>query len=67
MESLKKFFTNEAFLKRLKSFLWRTAGMVTAAGLAFVLAELTAWDPNSMLTVVAGLVIGEITKQLNKK
>jgi len=51
---------------RFKSLYWRTGGMAASAFLLEVQQYLTDWDASSLIVVVAGLVIGEITKKLNK-
>jgi hypothetical protein len=56
-----EFFTSS----RMKSLYWRTFAMFSAGGLDILLKTLTEWDASATVTVFAGLIIGEITKQLN--
>jgi hypothetical protein len=67
MDSFKQFLKSDAFKKRLKSFFWRMGGMMASSSMAFTIAELTAWNPNSVATIFVGLVFGEVTKYLNSK
>ena len=58
--------------KRIKSLLWRAGGMAFVAGGAYILnvGDVFAIDPKALLNVAIlafmGLVVGEITKILNK-
>lgn len=63
----------EELLKRLKSFAWRLLGMSLAAGLAFVSSNLDLLDSialspelKGLIVMIAGLVIGECTKWINR-
>lgn len=51
--------------KRFKAFYWATFAMSVAGFLDLVLQELTAWDPENTITVMAGLVFAQITKAIN--
>lgn len=57
--------------KRIESLLWRSAGMATVAGLAYVMEVGDIWmlDTKALVSVVAitfaGLLMGEFTKLLN--
>lgn len=51
--------------KRFKAFYWSSFAMVLAGFLDLIVTELTAWDPNHTITVMAGLVIAQVTKALN--
>ena len=53
------------YLKRLKSFAWRTGMMVLATLVAFLLENLSLLDLNPQVTVVMGLILGEVSKYLN--
>lgn len=55
------------FIKRLKSFLWRAAMLGIAAGLSWILSNLSILDLNPFWTTLIGLVLGEISKYLNTK
>lgn len=56
---------NEQFLKRLKSFGWRTLMMVLAFGVAFLLENLSLLELDPTLVTILGLVLGEVSKFLN--
>lgn len=51
---------------RIKSFLWRGSGMVAVSVLSFVIENASELNIPVWGVVVAGLVVGEITKWLNK-
>lgn len=55
------------YLNRLKSFAWRTGMMVLAAIVAFTLENLDLLELNPQVTVVVGLILGEVSKFLNGK
>jgi len=63
---------NEALKNRLKSLLWRAGGMSFVAVAAYILqlGDVFAIDPKALLNIAilafVGLVLGEITKLLNK-
>jgi hypothetical protein len=57
---------NAQLKKRLKSFSWRLGGMVVVAVLAFVVDNATLLEIPPYLVVVLGLILGEVTKYLNK-
>lgn len=63
---------NEQLVKRFKSLLWRASGMAFVAGCAYILqvGDIFALDPKTLLNLMImagmGLVVGEITKLLNK-
>jgi len=57
---------NKAILiKRFKSFVWRLGGLVLSAVLNFAGGQLGLFNMPPEVVAVVGLVIGEITKQLN--
>lgn len=56
---------NELLLKRVKSLLWRAAMMGVAVALAFLAENLASLELGETVTVVLGLVLGEISKALN--
>ena len=58
---------NQELKKRLKSFGWRLGGMVAAAVVAFLAANLELFELPPEVTVIVGLVLGEITKSLNNR
>ena len=57
---------------RLKSLLWRAGGMSVVAAMAYILnvGDVFAIEPKALINVAIlafmGLVLGEITKILNK-
>ena len=53
--------------KRMISLYWSSGTMLIAGTLAVILEQLTAWDPNNLITVFCGLIFAQITKQLNSK
>lgn len=53
--------------KRFFSFLWRLGGMVAVALLAFVGSNLDLVNLPPAVIGVMGLIIGEVTKTLNKR
>lgn len=57
---------NEQFKHRLKSFAWRLGGMVVVAVLSFVVDNAADLQVPTWGVVIAGLVVGEVTKFLNK-
>ena len=57
----------EILIKRLKSFLWRMGMLLLAATIDFILVNLEVFDLPNQITVVTGLVFGEISKYLNSK
>lgn len=50
--------------KRFKAFYWSSGTMMFAGFLDLVLQDITAWNPDSWITVVAGLVFAQITKYI---
>ena len=50
---------------RLKSLLWRTGMMALAGALAFLAENLGVLDLSVELTVLVGLILGEISKAIN--
>ena len=54
-------------IKRLKSFAWRLGGILGAALIQFILDNLGLVNLSPEVTLVLGLVLGEISKYLNKK
>ncbi len=61
---------NPELKKRLLSLAWRTGGASIVAGLAVVLGylpELQNAGIPAIVTALVALVIGEVTKALNKK
>jgi len=55
----------EALVKRLKSFAWRAGMMFAALVVAFLSESLADFNLSPQVTVVLGLVLGEVSKQLN--
>jgi serine acetyltransferase len=57
---IKTFFQNT----RVKSFLWRTGMMILAVLIQQAIALLTTLQLDPTITVVLGLVLGEISKAI---
>ena len=53
--------------KRFKAFYWHSGAMFFAGFLDLIVQELTAWNPDNIWTIFAGLVFAQITKYLNSK
>lgn len=53
--------------KRFYSFVWRTSMMVIAAFVAFLLDNLGLLGLSPQVTVLLGLILGEVSKWLNTK
>jgi len=58
---------NTEFKKRIKSFMWRTAMIGIVAIIDFFIKSLVNIEISNQYTVIAGLILGEISKYLNKK
>lgn len=52
-------------VKRIKSFLWRAGAMLAALVVGFALDNLTQLQLSPQVTVLVGLILGEISKWLN--
>lgn len=65
--SLYNTVTNFFLSKRMKALYWSTANMFFVGFLDLTLQNLTAWNPDNLVTVFAGLVFAQITKYLNNK
>lgn len=55
----------EALVKRLKSFAWRAGMMFAALVVAFLSESLADFNLSPQVTVVLGLVLGEISKYIS--
>jgi hypothetical protein len=51
--------------KRVKSFLWRTGMMCLAIVLVEIINILPSLDLQPSVTVVLGLILGEVSKMIN--
>ncbi len=51
--------------KRIQSFLWRAVMMLAALIVQFAIDNLTQFQLSPQLTVLIGLVLGEISKWIN--
>lgn len=49
----------------MKALYWYSFAQFVAAAGDILIQNLTAWDPNNMLTIAAGLIFSRITKRLN--
>lgn len=56
----------EVLMPRVKSFSWRLGGMVAVAVLSFLIDNAVDLQIPAYAVVLAGLVVGEITKFLNR-
>lgn len=56
---------NTAVMNRFKSFAWRLSMMIAVALVNYVMANYTGFGLSPEITVVVGLVVGEISKFLN--
>lgn len=55
----------EQFLKRLKSLAWRMGMMLAAFLVAFALDNLAEFRLDPAITMILGMILGEISKALN--
>jgi len=58
--------SKEQFIKRLKSLLWRSTMMGIAVAVGYFTDNIGTLGMPLLLTTLGGLVLAEITKQLNK-
>ena len=58
---------SERMIKRYKSFAWSVGAMIAAGVMDFCIDILTAWNPDNLITLCAGLIFSQITKYLNNK
>ncbi|KKL10963.1 hypothetical protein LCGC14_2550590 [marine sediment metagenome] len=58
--------SKEQFIKRLKSLLWRSTMMGIAEAFVYFPDKTGKLGMPLLLTTLGGLVLAEITKQLNK-
>lgn len=56
----------EVLMPRIKSFSWRLGGMVVVAVLSFLIDNAVDLQIPAYGVVLAGLVVGEVTKYLNR-
>lgn len=56
---------DSTLIKRIKSLAWRAGMMGLAAIVAYVADNLGVLELNPVVTTIAGLVFGEISKFLN--
>lgn len=61
MQKIKDILTSS----RVKSFVWRLGAVMAIAGFNYLQSQLTNYGFSPEVVVVAGLVLGEITKALN--
>jgi len=57
----------QIYINRLKSFLWRTGMMVLALFIDFTAQNIGMFELPSEVTLVLGLILGEVSKFLNTK
>jgi hypothetical protein len=56
----------EILVKRLKSFAWRTGLLVVAIAIDFTLENIGLLELPPLTVAVIGLVLGEVSKYLNR-
>lgn len=57
----------QILINRLKSFAWRAGMMVVALGVDFAIQNLGLLNLPNEITVVSGLILGEVSKYLNTR
>lgn len=60
-------FMSEELKKRLLSFAWRLGAYIVVTALAFTVDSLSGLGAPASVVAVVALIVGEITKWLNKK
>jgi hypothetical protein len=63
MKNIKEVLTSPRFM----SFYWRTGMMVVAATVALLVENLSSFGFSPQVTVVLGLILGEVSKYLNTR
>ena len=58
--------SKEDFIKRLKSLAWRAGMMLAGLIVAFLIDNLGAFNLPPTVGMVIGLVLGELSKTINK-
>lgn len=58
---------NEQLKKRLQSLAWRVGMMTLAISLQFAIENASELNISPLVTVLLGLVLGEVSKYLNAK
>ena len=58
--------SKEEMLKRLKSLAWRAGMMLAALVVGFLIENLGVVELPPTITMVVGLILGELSKQINK-
>lgn len=58
---------NPILVKRLKSLTWRAGMMLAALVVSFALENLSLLSFSEEVTVILGLVLGEVSKHLNNQ
>lgn len=64
---MKNFLLKTFASKRAFSLYWRTADMLLVGMADMILTNLASLEVNNIFTVLAGLVLGELTKAINSK
>lgn len=59
--------SKEVLIKRLKSLSWRVGMMLAAIVVDFLITNIGLFELPDVLTVVLGLMLGEVSKYLNSK
>ena len=58
---------DKALIDRVKSYLWRAGMMAIAAGVTFLVNNISDLQLSPMATGIIGLLPGEVSKYLNNK
>lgn len=58
---------SEMLIKRIKSLLWRAGMMAIASFLAVISENIGLLELSPTVTIVMGLILGEVSKALNSK
>ena len=56
---------NDALKNRLKGFLWHGGMMLLAVAVDYTLKNLASLELGTTITVILGLVLGQVSKYLN--
>lgn len=62
-----EWFRTTQLWRRVKSLLWRALMMGLAAVVAYIVENLSVLELSPQVTVVLGLVLGEVSKWLNTR
>lgn len=57
----------QELIKRIKSYLWRAAGVGVVAGLSSLVESISGSGFSPLVITMVGLFVGEITKFINNR